>query len=297
MVCIGGGVMASAFAVAQASKHHVSIIPSSFDAKVVEGISLTGHDKRLGVDWPDVAFIDPDNIEKVDLIVIGVSSAGLDWAIQVAEIILSKHTCPVLLLTKGLMFVNNTIIPLTTYCQEKLGVSVMGITGPCIAKELANGQHSQVEISAIDSKVANDWSQRLALPFYDVIVNRDVIGCQWLAALKNVYAIKVGMASCLNAKSASFSDSLIEMAQWLGEVGADPTTAYGLSGSGDLYVTSLGGRNGTFGAYLAKGLSVENIFSGPMLGMTVEGYELIKLFQSHSGMNYPRAFSELIALL
>ena len=297
MVCIGGGVMASAFAVAQASKHRVSIIPSDFDAKVVEGISLTGQDSRLDIDWPNIPFVEPDDLSDIDLIVIGVSSAGLDWAIKIAKHILAKHACPVLLLTKGLMFVQDRIVPLTVYCEEKLGVTVMGITGPCIAKELAHGQNSQVEISAGDFKVAEEWALVLSLPFYQVTANPDVVGCQWLAALKNIYAIKVGMASCLNAKSAYFSEALIEMSQWLANIGANANTAYGLSGAGDLYVTSLGGRNGAFGGHLATGLSVDEVLGGPMQGVTVEGYELAKLFQGYRGLSYPRIFTGLLELL
>lgn len=285
--------MASAFAVAQSATHSVRIYPSEYDAQVVSQIQSSGYDDRLACDWPNNLLIS-DELTESDLIVIGVSSAGLNWALDVAQKLLQKKSCPVLLLTKGLMATDKGLIPLTSYVSHKIKVPSFAITGPCIAKDLAQGMPTSVEISGADFAVAKQLARLLELPFYTVYANADYVGCQWAAALKNVYAIRVGMANGLNARSAHYAESLQEMATFIQRNGGEADTVMGLSGAGDLYVTSLGGRNGKFGGYLGEGMSARDILSGPMKQVTVEGYELANLLKSYADRQTEPLFCALI---
>ncbi len=281
ITCIGGGVMASAFAVAQSAKHCVRIVPSRYDAQTVTQIQATNRDERLDCQWPkNIAF--STELVASDLIVIGVSAAGLDWALEIARELLVLRSCPVLLLTKGLVPTKNGLTPLSVYLSQMLNTPAFAITGPCIAKDLAHGMPTEVEISGEDYHLAQSLSLLLGTPFYTIHANRDYIGCQWAAALKNVYAIRVGMANGLNARSAYYAEALAEMAGFVERNGGQYKTVMGLSGAGDLYVTSLGGRNGKFGGYLGRGMSAQAIFDGPMKAVTVEGYELAELLFPHT---------------
>lgn len=279
IVSIGAGVMSSAFSVAQGACHQVSIISSPFDQRTRSCIEATGFDERLECSWPSsVSFVDEKVVSEFDLIVIGVSSAGMGWAIDIARSLINHKKVPVLLLTKGLQQSGDTLVALPVWVQETLGVDVLAITGPCIAKELAQGCKTSVEISSNQYALAVQWSSLLSLPHYTLCPNEDMIGCQLLAALKNVYAIIIAKAGDhLNHRSSLFAQSLFEMQQWLSDYHADDKNTYGLSGTGDLYVTCLGGRNGKFGHYLSTGLSVTEILEGPMKDVTIEGLDLAML--------------------
>src|SRR5207248_5257758 len=97
-----------------------------------------------------------------------------------------------------------------------------------------------------------------------VTVTADVAGAETSSAYKNVVAIAVGMCDGLsewrseqvkthrfaNARAAIFACGLQDMLALAGLRGGRTETILGLAGAGDLYVTCLGGRNGTFGRLL-----------------------------------------------
>lgn len=295
IVVIGAGVMSSAFALAQAYKHSVSIIPAPFDDTVVSNIQRTQVDNRLGVAWSGVDFIQAEDVSAFDYIVIGVSSQGIPWALDIVKTLLQKGNSPVLLLTKGLIEVEGKLTVLSVYLESLLKVPVISITGPCIAKLLAEKAMTHVVFSSQHTldKVVTDFS----LPFYVIEASEDVIGTQWLAALKNVYAILIAKAGDnTNQRSTNFAKACQEMMLWVSEQGGDPKTVMGLSGVGDLYVTCQGGRNGLLGQYLSEGLSLEAILTGPMKGVTVEGLDVAKLLRHFSCENKP-LFQGMLSLL
>ena len=282
IVCIGAGVMASAFALSQRC-HQVSVIASEYDAKIVSEIQGSGRDNRLDVDWNSniqfhAANSTLDGI-KADLIVIGVSSQGIDWAISIAQKIIGEvgNTLPVVLLTKGLVLKGTQVTLLADEVSKQLVTDVFSVTGPCIAKELAHQKPTEVELSGSNKLLLPEIAAMISQPNYIVRMNSDYIGCQWASALKNVYAIAIAQAGDdHNLRSTRFSDAVIEMSQWSKAMGGLESTVFGLSGVGDLYVTCLGGRNGRLGRYLSQGLTVSDIMSGPMNGVTVEGLDLAR---------------------
>lgn len=294
IVCIGAGVMSSAFSVAQ-TENKVSIIPAPFDDKTVARIQQTGFDDRLDVSWPNIDFVD-HSIQEIDLIVIGVSSLGISWALDVVKKLSLNKKVPILLLTKGLIAKEDRLLTLSDYIEKEVSLPVISVTGPCIAKQLALGYRTEVLMSSKDISELKDVVSQLQTSSYIIHTSNDYIGAEFSAALKNVYAISIAMASDnTNLKSARFSQALMEMSEWVCEAGGRPETVYGLSGSGDLYVTTQGGRNGQMGEHLAKGLSLQAVLEGPMKGVTVEGVELAKLVQPFAKSK--GLFSELMKVL
>ena len=180
IICIGAGVMASAFALSQES-HRVTMIASQYDAKVVDGIQRTGRDERLDITWPpSVVFTDESQVEslsKPDLVVIGVSSQGLSWAIAIAKQLL-QHSTPVVLLTKGLVIRQDAAMLIADQVEQALGTDVFSITGPCIAKELAHQKPTYVELSGKNSTLLPKVASSISQPnrSYHVRVNLDYIG-------------------------------------------------------------------------------------------------------------------------
>ena len=57
-------------------------------------------------------------------------------------------------------------------------------------------------------------------------------------------------------------------------LGGSETSVLGMAGAGDLYVTSLAGRNSRLGNHLGRGLTYRQTKDGPMKDETIEGAEL-----------------------
>ena len=69
--------------------------------------------------------------------------------------------------------------------------------------------------------------------------------------------------------------SIYEMTLFVDYLNGNKETVIGLAGIGDLYVTSLGGRNGKMGLYLGKGYIFSEAKKYKMPNETIEGAELI----------------------
>jgi glycerol-3-phosphate dehydrogenase (NAD(P)+) len=99
-------------------------------------------------------------------------------------------------------------------------------------------------------------------------------------ALKNVLAIAGGIIEGLgfnhNTRAAMITRGIAEMLRFGIVYNARPETFYGLSGMGDLILTTTGelSRNKTFGFDIAKGKSPEEIIKSQRT--VVEGYKTTK---------------------
>lgn len=149
------------------------------------------------------------------------------------------------------------------------------LSGPSFAKEVAEKKPTAVVLSGFNRELGLQLQERLNSPRFRIYWNGDVKGVELGGALKNVIAIAVGICDGLgmglNARSALITRGLKEMA-FLGEhLGAKRETFYGLSGLGDLVLTSTGelSRNRRFGIAVGRGESVEKALRE--IG-TVEGY-------------------------
>ncbi len=135
-----------------------------------------------------------------DVIVLGVSSAGVGWAIERLAGALKKPV-PVVMITKGLDGDGRTIRVLpdvvASELQRQLGfaVPVAAIGGPCIAGELAARRQTGVVVTSRTPGLAQVLADMLSTGYYQPRISDDVIGVEVCAALKNFYAIAVGWAN------------------------------------------------------------------------------------------------------
>ncbi len=167
------------------------------------------------------------------------------------------------------------------------------VLGPCHAEEVAAEKLSYLTFSGTDETVAGDLAALFKTPYINTIVNNDIVGVQYAAVLKNIYALGAGIAHGLeygdNFLSVYIANSADEMAGFLRKVGAqhmvvgehqktDPLTHkkdinYAASVYlGDLLVTcySLYSRNRTFGNMIGKGYTVQS--AQLEMNMVAEGY-------------------------
>ena len=293
VIILGAGVMGGAFTFPLADAgNSVRLVGTHLDTEIVDEVRSTGRHPGLGVDLPELVeashWEDLPRLfsQEVDLVVLGVSSAGVDWAIEQLGPVIRKGT-PVLMLTKGLAEQAGElgILPDTVSAGlEKAGISeieVGAIGGPCVAAELAHRRPSGVVIGYRDAGVLGAVRELLGAPYYLLHQTTDLIGLEVCAAMKNFFAIAVGAAavgendtSVNNPAALLFSRSLEEMAFIVEYMGGSRESVYGLAGTGDFYVTCLAGRNSRMGRLLGRGLTYREAKDRHMPDDTVEGAEL-----------------------
>lgn len=136
------------------------------------------------------------------------------------------------------------------------------VTGPNLAREIAEEQPTATVIACVDHACAEDLQRASFTWYFRPYTNADVVGCELGGACKNVIALACGMATGLgygnNTMATLITRGLAEMARLGAALGADPLTFAGLAGLGDLVATCSSplSRNRTFGHRLGAGDSL-----------------------------------------
>jgi glycerol-3-phosphate dehydrogenase (NAD(P)+) len=165
-------------------------------------------------------------------------------------------------------------------------LSFVFIGGPCKAVEVVWESPTSVTYSSTNLASAKHLQKTLMTDVYRVEVNTDVTGTEICAAMKNAYAVGLGMAEGFkkrkgflhnNTKSALFTFAIAEMGILSQALGGTLLSVYGLPGVGDLEVTGEAGRNRTLGEVIGEGLTASQaITKMKEEGITVEGYPAIR---------------------
>jgi glycerol-3-phosphate dehydrogenase (NAD(P)+) len=149
------------------------------------------------------------------------------------------------------------------------------ITGPNLANELILRQPAGAVSAASTTAIAEKVQQLFTTPYYRVYTSVDVLGCELAGAIKSVIALAVGISIGMgygeNTQAMLITRGLNEVARLCAAHNADPLSAAGLAGMGDL-VASCGSalsRNRTFGEVLGKSGSME--VAKTQVAKTVEG--------------------------
>jgi glycerol-3-phosphate dehydrogenase (NAD(P)+) len=149
------------------------------------------------------------------------------------------------------------------------------ITGPNLANELVLRQPAGAVAAAPTIAIAEKVQQLFTTPYYRVYTSIDVLGCELAGAIKSVIALAVGMSIGMgygeNTQAMLITRGLNEVARLCAAHNADPLSAAGLAGMGDL-VASCGSalsRNRTFGEVLGKSGSID--VARTTVAKTVEG--------------------------
>jgi glycerol-3-phosphate dehydrogenase (NAD(P)+) len=210
-------------------------------------------------------------------IVVAVPSFALRKTIEkVSGLLSTKH---LLILTKG--FEEKTLLRMSEVVSKVTGNkdSIAVLSGPSFAKEVAQGVFTSVVISSNTETIARYFQNITHCQNFRVYTGEDVIGLEVGSALKNVMAIGAGIIEGLrlgtNTQAAFITRGLAEIKRLGKALGAKDATFLGLSGIGDLILTSYGGlsRNRAFGIELAKGRRPEEIIASQQ--QVVEGYYTI----------------------
>jgi len=304
VIIIGAGAMGTAFAVPCVDNNHdTNIVGTHLENDFIDGVIKN---KRL---HPGLNAIIPEGVNlikyenfdsvlnsNVDLIVLGISSKGIEWvAEQLSRVYKDKKLPNLLMLTKGLSIYNDNYELLVDKLERLLSekgikeVSISAIGGPCLATGLANKIHSSVVVANKDISVAKKIANMLNTNYYHTSYSDDLNGVEVSAAIKNIFSMAVGAAkglcsnnvseeirekNYLNTASVLIKQSIQEMEIFVEHLKGKKETVKGLAGLGDLYVSSGGGRNSKMGAYIGAGMIFSEAKKLKMEKVTVEGADL-----------------------
>lgn len=157
-------------------------------------------------------------------------------------------------------------------------IAVIG--GPCHAEEVALERLSYLTISCFDSEKAEYIAKNLSSNYIKTKISDDIIGVEYAAMLKNIYAISAGIAHGLgygdNFQSVLMSNAIREMKRFIKRVHHMKRNINNSAYLGDLLVTgySLFSRNRMFGNMIGKGYTVKS--AQMEMSMVAEGYYATK---------------------
>jgi len=182
---------------------------------------------------------------------------------------------------------------------------VVVMTGPTIAPEVARGVITNALVACHDIGIAERVAERLSTDSLILTPAEDPIGAELWGAYKNCVALACGLVDGLkdtiggdNLKAALVLSGYSEGIGLLEEMGADPKTAFGPAGIGDLYVTATSprSRNRTLGEKLGSGKSLEE--SLEEMHMVAEGVRATRMFLNRSErMGRPTPFLSTLGSL
>jgi glycerol-3-phosphate dehydrogenase (NAD(P)+) len=306
IVIIGAGAMGSAFALPCLDNNHdINIVGTHLENDFIENLKNNNNiHPGLNTKIPEgIKIFKFDKFDellksKIDLIVLGISSKGIEWVSQQLGRIYLKNKIPnLLMLTKGLSVYQNKYELLVNKLERLLfekgikNINISAVGGPCLAAGLANRVHSSVIIANKDKQTAKKIADMLNTNYYHTSHSDDINGVEVSAAIKNIFSMAVGAAkglcsknisdevrekNYLNTSSALIKQSIHEMEIFVQHLNGKKETVTGLAGLGDLYVSSGGGRNAKMGSYIGEGLTFSIAKKTKMDKVTVEGADLAK---------------------
>jgi len=302
ILILGAGAMGSAFTVPCVENNHDVVLSGTHleDNTIDQIIQNNYLHPALNCKLPkNLKIIKFDNFSKEfknkpDLIVIAVSSKGIDWAAKEILKYYSKDIS-ILLLTKGLTIIDNKFSTLSDKISlifEKKGfsnLSISAIKGPCLATGLVNKIRTSAVVANKDISKSQWIGKLISTNYYTLEFSEDIIGVEICGAIKNLYSMIIGASKGLSSETADdeikskyhyntaaslIHRSISEMVFFTKFFKGKEETVYGLAGIGDLYVSAIGGRNSKMGKYLGDGYNYLEAKKKFMINDTVEGAEL-----------------------
>ena len=302
ILILGAGAMGSAFTVpCVENSHDVILAGTHLEDNTIDQIIQNDYlHSTLNCKLPkNLKIIKFDNFSKEfknkpDLIVIAVSSKGIDWAAKEILKYYSKDIS-ILLLTKGLTIIDNKFSTLSDKISlifEKKGfsnLSISAIKGPCLATGLINKIRTSAVVANKDISKSQWIGKLISTNYYTLEFSEDIVGVEICGAIKNLYSMIIGASKGLSSETADdeikskyhyntaaslIHRSISEMVFFTKYFKGKEETVYGLAGIGDLYVSAIGGRNSKMGKYLGDGYNYLEVKKKFMINDTVEGAEL-----------------------
>jgi len=186
--------------------------------------------------------------------------------------------------TKGIL--DDPFRPLSEIISSKLKNAIGVLSGPNLAKEIADEKIAGTVIASPDESLINIVKSVLSSETFKIYSSKDMQGVEMAGALKNIYAVICGVAESLkvgeNAIGLILTRSMAEMSRFAVAKGANPITFLGLSGMGDLVATCMStlSRNYQLGFNIGSGMSLSK--AKESVGQVAEGVRTLEVVLKES---------------
>lgn len=280
----GGGSWATAL-VKMLSENKDSVVWYMRNRMAMDHIAREGHNPNYlsSVEF-DVDHLDLEpNIDravtKADVLIFCIPSAFLQAELD--KLTVSLEDKIVFSAIKGIVPESGKIVGEHFHDKYEIPFENIGvITGPCHAEEVALEKLSYLTIACADANKAKYVAKALESSYIRTKISDDIIGTEYAAMLKNIYAIAAGIAHGLgygdNFQSVLMSNAIREMKRFIGRVHKMKRNINNSAYLGDLLVTgySTFSRNRMFGNMVGKGYTVKSAMMD--MNMVAEGYYATK---------------------
>ncbi len=287
----GAGAWGTALSI-QLLKSNNRVFLSSFDEVNLNQIKKDRENKKYlpGFKLEKELIVQPFSkklVEDVDSIIVCVKSPYFKDAVLTLKSGLNDKN--LIWATKG--FDPNSGGLLSSMVAEEITTEAKTaiLSGPTFAEELAEGKPAAITLATkvIDNSVS--LAESMSNESLRVYLSSDPIGVQLGGALKNIVAIAAGISDGLdmgaNAKAALVTRGLDEICALGLLLGASEKTFMGLSGVGDLMLSSYDdkSRNRKLGLSIGGGLSFSDAVK--LQNGTPEGAHAIKTLVKNGVVN------------
>ena len=218
-------------------------------------------------------------VEYADYIIFAIPSAFLHAELE--KLTVSLENKIVFSAIKGIVPETSLIVGEHFHIKYDIPYYNIGvITGPCHAEEVALERLSYLTIACGDPSKASVVAKNLSGNYIKAKISDDIIGTEYAAMLKNIYAIAAGIAHGLgygdNFQSVIMSNAIREMKKFIKKVHKMKRNINDSAYLGDLLVTgySVFSRNRMFGNMIGKGYTVKSAMME--MSMVSEGYYATK---------------------
>lgn len=292
---LGAGAWGTALAAHWAAQHDVTLWARKAADIDAMRASRLNTPYLPGCPLPDTLSFESDFDEAVaraDLLVIAVPTRGLRETLS--ALATRPGLPPLIWVCKGFE-PGSRQLPHQLVAELLPGHHAVGVlSGPSFAQEVAQGAPTALTLASHDTAVAQALANALSGQRMRIYAHDDVVGVEVGGALKNVMAIAAGICDGLqlghNARAALITRGLAEMTRLGSQLGGRFETFMGLSGLGDLILTTTGdlSRNRQVGLRIARGQALDTILTE--LGHVAEGVTTaleVDAYAKESGVDMP----------
>ncbi len=178
-----------------------------------------------------------------------------------------KRKVPAIICAKGIE--QNTGLLMSEVVSEVLPQAPIAVlSGPTFAIEVAHDLPTAVTAATEHTRLGTAIAENFSTGRFRIYRSKDPVGAQIGGAVKNVMAIGCGIVEGRelgdNARAAMMTRGLAEIVRLGAAKGAQTETMMGLSGVGDLILTSasMQSRNFSLGFALGRGEKAADILAG-----------------------------------
>ena len=218
-------------------------------------------------------------VSKYNIFIFAIPSAFL--SLELKKLTQSLENKIIFSAIKGIIPESGLIVGEYFHKKHNIPYKNIGvITGPCHAEEVAMERLSYLTVACQDEEKAAPIGEVLTSRYIKTKISDDIIGTEYAAMLKNIFAIAAGISHGLgygdNFQSVLMSNAIREMKRFIKKVHKMKRNINNSAYLGDLLVTgySTFSRNRMFGNMIGKGYTVKSAMFE--MSMVAEGYYATK---------------------